>query len=404
MDADGNRTAKQDDLAGVTSNYTYDKIYELTQVTQGANTTESYGYDPVGNRLSSLGLSPYNVNTSNELTSTPNASYTYDNNGNTRSKTNSSGTTNYTWDYENRLTQVTLPGQGGTVQFKYDPLSRRIEKMSPSGTTIFVYDMGNIVESVNGSGAEVARYASSPQIDEPLAESAGGVTDFYEQDGVGSVTSLSTGTGQVAQSYTFDSFGNTTNSSGNVANPFRFSGRDFDTETGLYYFRARYYDPTTGRFLSEDPIRFAGGGSLYEYVLNRPVLLTDPVGLSPQGSPQPPPTRWQRFWGWLGNLITPTQIRFGPTLYNLCNSGQTLLFNGASPINPYYGNDAQGHANPNTQAQVDKWEDEFRDKCDAAQKPGQATVVYCGQSALGPNGPIKTCSCCSFCDNSKGKK
>ena len=65
-------------------------------MTQGANTTESYTYDPVGNRLSSLGVSPYANNTSNELTSAPNASYSYDYNGNTTSKTDSTGTTNYT--------------------------------------------------------------------------------------------------------------------------------------------------------------------------------------------------------------------------------------------------------------------------------------------------------------------
>jgi len=93
VDPAGNRTAKTDQHAGVTSNYTYDALYELTQVTQSANTTESYTYDPVGNRLSSLGVSPYVNNTSNELTSTPNASYTYDYNGNATSKTVSGGTT-----------------------------------------------------------------------------------------------------------------------------------------------------------------------------------------------------------------------------------------------------------------------------------------------------------------------
>ncbi|MGH9731254.1 MAG: hypothetical protein ACRD4A_06090, partial [Candidatus Acidiferrales bacterium] len=91
VDPAGNRTAKTDYLAGVASNYTYDAIYELTQAVQGTNTTESYSYDPVGNRLSSLGVPTYTVNSSNELTLNSNASYTYDNNGNTTAKTDATG-------------------------------------------------------------------------------------------------------------------------------------------------------------------------------------------------------------------------------------------------------------------------------------------------------------------------
>src|SRR5438093_2407442 len=121
VDNAGNRATKTDQLAGVTSNYTYDPIYELTQVTQGVNTTESYTYDPVGNRLSSLGVSPYVNNVSNELTSTPSATYTYDNNGNTLTSTTGSNTTSYAWDFENRMTNVTLQETGGTDSNKYDP-------------------------------------------------------------------------------------------------------------------------------------------------------------------------------------------------------------------------------------------------------------------------------------------
>jgi YD repeat-containing protein len=128
LDNAGNRTSKADKLANVTSNYTYDPVYELTQVTQGSTTTESYSYDRVGNRLSSLGVASYAYNNSNELTSTSNATYTYDNNGNTLTKVDSTGTTTYAWDFENRLTSVTLPGSGGTVSFKYDPFGRRIYK------------------------------------------------------------------------------------------------------------------------------------------------------------------------------------------------------------------------------------------------------------------------------------
>ena len=85
----------------MTSNYAYDAIYELTNVTQGTNTTESYTYDPVGNRLSSLGVSPYSYNASNQLTAKPGVTYTYDNNGNTLTKVTGSNTTSYAWDFEN---------------------------------------------------------------------------------------------------------------------------------------------------------------------------------------------------------------------------------------------------------------------------------------------------------------
>jgi uncharacterized protein RhaS with RHS repeats len=128
--------------------------------------------------------------------------------------------------------------------FKYDPFGRRIEKISPTATSIFVYDGDGLVETVTASGAEVARYAQGQYIDEPLAMDRAGAIDYYEQDGLGSVTSLTAPNGSVAQSYTYDSFGNTTNSSCSLISYFRYTGREFDKETNLYYYRARYYDPT----------------------------------------------------------------------------------------------------------------------------------------------------------------
>src|SRR3989441_11916614 len=241
VDAAGNRTSKTDRLAGVTSNYAYDAIYELTNVTQGANTTESYTNDPVGNRLSSLGVSPYSYNVSNQLTAKPGVTYTYDSNGNTASKTHATGTTNYTWDYENRLTSVTLPGTGGTVTFKYDPFGRRIYKSSSSGTSIYAYDGDNPIEETNASGTAVARYTQTENIDETLAMLRSSTTSYYQADGLRSVTSLSNAAGGLAQTYTFDSFGKQTASSGSLTNPFQYTGREFDSETNLYFYRARYY-------------------------------------------------------------------------------------------------------------------------------------------------------------------
>ncbi|MFI5058373.1 MAG: RHS repeat domain-containing protein [Candidatus Acidiferrales bacterium] len=279
----GNRTSKTDKRTNVTSNYGYDAIYELKSVTQGTTTTESYTYDPVGNRLSSLGVSPYAYNSSNELTSKPSFAYTYDLNGNTLTSVTGSNTTTYTWDFENRMASATLPGTGGAVAFKYDPFGRRIQKSftqnSTTTTTNYLYDGANSIEEVDQNGAVLARYTRTQNIDEPLAELRSGTTSFYEADGLGSITSLSNGAGALANTYTYDSFGKLTASTGSLTNPFRYTGRESDTETGLYQYRARYYDSNVGRFASEDPIRFKAGTDFYQYSENNPVLMNDPLGL-----------------------------------------------------------------------------------------------------------------------------
>jgi RHS repeat-associated protein len=284
VDNAGNRTAKTDQRTAVGTSYGYDSIYQLLSATQGATATESYTYDPVGNRLSDLTTSGWSNNASNELTSRPGVSYTFDNNGDTTSKTDSTGTTNYSWDYENRLTSVTLPGTGGTVSFKYDPAGRRIQKVfiqgSTSTTSNYVYDGKgpNLIEEADANGNAIARYLYSKAVDEPLAQLRSGTTSYYEADGLGSVTSLSSTAGALAQTYSFDSFGNTTNSTGSLTNRFHYTGREFDSETNLYFYRSRYYDPKAGRFISEDTIRFNGGINFYNYVQGNPTNYRDPSG------------------------------------------------------------------------------------------------------------------------------
>ena len=167
-------------------------------------------------------MNPYNYNSSNELTSIPSGSYGYDNNGNRKSDPSGA---QYSWDFENRLTQVVLPGTGGTVNFKYDPFGRRVQKaFTQNGTTTttdYLYDGVNILETINLSGTVLARYTDSLNIDAPLSELASGTTSYYEQDGLGSVSSLSNSAGALANTYTYDSYGKLTASSGTLANPFR---------------------------------------------------------------------------------------------------------------------------------------------------------------------------------------
>ncbi len=277
-DAGGNRSSKTNYLNGVTSNYGYDPLYEVTQVTQGASTTESYSYDAVGNRLSSSGVASYSYNASNELTANSMGSYSYDANGNTLSDPSGKS---YTWDFENRLIQAVVPGtNGGTTTFKYDPFGRRIQKSGPLGTTNYLYDGPNSVEEVDNSGNVLARYTNQMRVDEPLSELRSGTTSYYQQDGLESVTSLSNGSGALANSYAFDSYGKLTASNGTVTNPFQYTGREADQETGLYYYRARYYDQNIGRFISEDPIGLKEGPNFYDYVTNNPLNFVDPRGLA----------------------------------------------------------------------------------------------------------------------------
>ena len=169
--------------------------------------------------------------------------------------------------------------------FKYDPFGRRIEKSSSTTTSVFAYDGDNLIEETNSSGTVVARYSQTDNIDEPLAMLRSSATSYYQADGLGSVTSLSNGAGALAQTYTFDSFGKQTASSGSLVNSFQYTGREFDTETGLYYYRARYYDPAEGRFLGEDPIQFVGGINFYRYVSNDSINFRDPLGLCPTKDP-----------------------------------------------------------------------------------------------------------------------
>ena len=227
-------------------------------------------------------MASYSNNTSNELTATSNASYSYDLNGNAATKNNSAGITAYAWDFENRLTSVTLPASGGTVSFKYDPFGRRIYKSSSTATNVYAYDGDNLIEETNGSGAVIARYSEGLRADEPLAMLRAGATSYYQADGLGSISSLSSVSGSLVQLYTFDSFGKQVSASGSLTNSFQFTSREADSETGLYYYRARYYDPATGKFLSEDPISFRGGSvNLYTYTRNSPPNFADPHGNTP---------------------------------------------------------------------------------------------------------------------------
>ena len=174
------------------------------------------------------------------------------------------------------------PSPVTTSTYRYDGLGRRIEKVANGQTKRYIYDGEDILLEYDGSNVLQARYTHGPGIDEPIAVTQGASTFFYHQDGLGSVTELTDSTGSVAKAYAYDAYGNILESPGTVNQPYTYTGREFDSESGLYYYRARYYDAGTGRFLQKDPIGFANGDpNLYPYVRENPLFYTDPTGQCP---------------------------------------------------------------------------------------------------------------------------
>jgi RHS repeat-associated protein len=149
-----------------------------------------------------------------------------------------------------------------------------------------------MVAELDGDGVVSAWYVHGLNVDEPLAriDNSTGAVLYYHADILGSIVALTNSSGGVETQYNYSPFGVTQVMGTDVSQPFRFTGREWDAETGLYYYRARYYSPGMGRFITEDPIRFASGDvNWYRYVGNDPVNLTDPLGLFPPAPDTGPP-------------------------------------------------------------------------------------------------------------------
>lgn len=205
------------------------------------------------------------------------STYTYDLSGNLTTKVVGGQTWVYTWNALNQLLSVTRDG-ASVATFAYDPLGRRVEKTTPVSTTGWTYDGLDILrEIVTTSGTPVTSlYVHGPGIDEPLLKETGTTEEYHHADGLGSVVKLTNGTGAITHTYRYDAWGNITE--GATRPGMSFTGREWDPELGLYYYRARYYDATVGRFISEDAIGLAGGINLYSYT-SRPTDQVDPLGL-----------------------------------------------------------------------------------------------------------------------------
>ena len=276
---------------GIVATYAYDNANDLTSISYAnASGTAvgdlSYGYDGAGRRISQSGslasnqLTPATtpagqLDASNRLTTFNGKTFTYDKNGNLTGD----GLNTYVWNARNQLAQVQQNGVT-IVQYAYDATGRRITKTINGVTTSLLYDNANVIQETQG--ATVNPMLTGLGVDEYFARNEGATRSYFLTDALGSTVGLTDTGATLFQRYQYDPYGNVT-STGSATNPYQYTGRENDG-MGLYYYRARYYSPQLGRFISEDPIGFSGGQvNLYAYVDGRPLSMTDPTGLFGMG-------------------------------------------------------------------------------------------------------------------------
>ena len=248
---DANNISNWTNAAGAHA-YDYDPVNRLLAANNSVEPNENYTYNEVGNRTSSQLSGAYKYEPFNKLIMSDTEGYAYDANGNLTAKVDGEDETDFIWNEENQLIQV-VPTNGLWVSYKYDALGRRIQRIARGGANErYVYDGNDVLLDLNSDWTVATTYLNDPGIDNHLRQtSATTGISYYLTDHLGSTAALTDATGNIVEQLTYDSFGN---SSGSSLTRYTYTGREFDSDTGLYYYRARWYDPQVGRFLSEDPI------------------------------------------------------------------------------------------------------------------------------------------------------
>jgi RHS repeat-associated protein len=274
----------------VASQYAYDPAGRLVSLAhsggQGIQIPLSYTYDAADNRslFSTNGALPQGANNAfdpaHRLTLNGATAYSYDDSGNVTATTDSTGTTTYSWDSRNRLQSISAPN-GEKTTFVYD-FGGNLISQTDSGPTLnltqnFVLDDLTNVAYINRSNGDSLSVLAGRDIDTHFAVvHASGQVEYGLTDAQNSTIATVDQTGKLVSSFSYEPYGKTAASS---TYPFQFTGR-VQSAANLYYFRARYYSPCVGRFITEDPLGFAGGSTLrYEYAANSPFNKVDPRGL-----------------------------------------------------------------------------------------------------------------------------
>ncbi|MBA3582901.1 MAG: RHS repeat protein, partial [Gammaproteobacteria bacterium] len=283
---------------GIVANYTYDDASRLTQLSykKGSTVVEqlNYDYDAAGNIIkrdrhaaSTKQASPqhadYDLKTNRLIALKDNDNniierFQYDDMGNMIQRTNSCGTTQLTWNIKNQLTDIQgfKPNcEALTASFSYDAIGRRTESTINSHSTRYVHDGLDVIAEL---GTTNAHYLRTNNIDEAIARYSDSGDRYLLTDMLGSTQALTNITGQTTTTYRYSAYGETATEGESSENPTQYTGREND-DTGLYYYRARYYAPGINRFISSDPIGLRGGMNVYGYANNNPIRHKDPLGL-----------------------------------------------------------------------------------------------------------------------------
>ena len=274
------------------TDFEYDDLGRVKVVVEPNGRRTEYTYDRAGNRktqtVSGGGVNAtitYDYNGLNRLTgttevrngTTTNTSYDYDSNGNQTRVAEGSNISSYTYDKFNRL-RTASPYGGASVTNKYDAFGRRTQKTAGGVTVTYCYD-GQDVILESGSDGRKAKNIYGTTL---LARNDGSGALYYLYNGHADVVKLVNTSGSLVNEYDYDIFGNTLLETESRPNPYRYAGYYYDTETRYYYLNARYYDPKTARFITEDS--FYGyyddplSLNLYTYCHNDPVNYYDPSG------------------------------------------------------------------------------------------------------------------------------
>jgi len=284
----GNLTSATE-LNGRTLNWSYDGIYRLTNEATTSDPTHengsvAYSLDPVGNRLSDTSSlagiysGSFGYNADDEV-----SSEAYDNNGNTLMM----GDKSFTYDAENHLTGMNVSGT--SVSIVYDAFGNRVAKTVNGVTTRYLVEddvnptgLPEVLDELTGSTVTRTYTYGLQRISENQIVSNVWTPSFYGYDGGGNVRQLTNSAGTVTDTYEYDAFGNSFAKTGSTPNNYLYRGEQYDPDLGLYYLRARYYNPATGRFLSRDPEngQLTAPASLHKYLYagGNPVNWIDPNG------------------------------------------------------------------------------------------------------------------------------